>query len=1014
MPRQKHSRAEHCPPRLEVLEDRRLLSGGSLIPGVPFQVNSPVYGGVQDTTILPVNYNPRITVEAVANTATGSVVVWSGNGPGDPSGIFAQRYDANGTPDATGEFRVNMATTAGDQTNPVVAGAASADIYAVAWNSDRGVNGKLFKPGGSSVEFQVVAGDAKTANYVAAIAMDAAGDSVIMYHQVVQKGFSETHSWYAQRYSAAGQAQGKAIKVATPGLINGAAGVAMDAQANFVVAWDDGQIYAQRYSARGAAVGSRITVNTTPIPDAIVQWQSNVTMDAQGNFLVTWAVRHQAADGSMRSDRAGQLFDAGGARRGGQLSFSVPDEYSRAVTMQRTGQDAGAFTLTWSQAAADPGHGQDVWAQRFDRNGLANAPPFPVSADTTPPSGAIDQVLPSVAVDGSGNVLVVWNNAQFQSNGPGTPTLIDSDVFARRYVDPPAGALDTTLDTTFGPNADGKVTTAIGTRSEAIRSLAVQPDGKLLAAGYTWNGNNASYDFAVVRYNSNGSLDTSFANAGKAVTSMSNGDDIASGMLVQPDGKIVVVGSTFKAKGWNSDSAIAVVRYNPNGTLDTTFDRDGEVTTSFSSKSTANGYAVALQSDGKIIVAGSVKTGGGQGDVAVVRYNRNGSLDTTFGKGGLVSFDVASGSDDSAIGVAVQPDGKIVLTGTIYLPAPANSYAIYVARLNPNGTLDTTFDGDGKAVTTLGQELSAAFGLALQPDGKIVVVGHSFNGNDPTEGGTGYDVALARFNGNGTPDSTFGGDGLVTVDFDLTPTLGPNVGTALALQPDGKILVAGYTGGGPDPAPPSHFGLLRLNGDGSLDTGFGTNGAVVTAMSTPGGDAAYAVVVQADGKIVVGGAANGDFALARYLGDSAALAAGSTHTPSMPPSGLVKEAVPPLVPKAVQRGHAPGLTAAPLAALPGLSAPATDLGGAPVGLAPGSTIGRDDTAVGWLMGPTLPGDPVLGVDRETEDALAAALTTGTPRSPGEGLNEELGSDRDSLFALLAEQAFLGSRNRHSP
>jgi uncharacterized delta-60 repeat protein len=519
-----------------------------------------------------------------------------------------------------------------------------------------------------------------------------------------------------------------------------------------------------------------------------------------------------------------------------------------------------------------------------------------------------------------------------------------------------------------------------------------------------------------VRYNSNGSLDTSFANGGKAVTSMSNGDDIASGVVVQPDGKIVVVGSTYQAKGFNSATQIAVARYNANGTLDSTFDHDGRVTTTLSPKSSANGYAVALQPDGKIVVAGSAPGSNGQGDVAVVRYNRNGSLDTTFGKGGLVSFDVASGSGDSAIGVAIQPDdGKIVLTGTSFLPATSD-YVIYAARLTTSGALDGTFGTGGKAITPLGQSSSTSNGLALQPDGKIVVAGYSFNGNDPTQGGTGNDVALARFNSDGSLDNDFGGDGVVTVDFDLAPPPGPNVGRAVALQRDGKILVAGYSAGGPEPEPPSHFGLLRLNGDGSLDTGFGTNGATVTAMSTPGGDAAYAVVVQEDGKIVVGGAANGDFALARYLGDFAALAAGSPGTLSMPPSGLMKEAVTPLVPKAIQRGQAVGLTEVPLAALPGLSGPATDLGGAPVGPAPGGTIGRDNNAAcsRWFVVLTPADARVLGLNRATEDALTAALTAGTPRSPGEGLNEELGSVRDSLFALLGEQAFPGSRNRPSP
>jgi uncharacterized delta-60 repeat protein len=412
------------------------------------------------------------------------------------------------------------------------------------------------------------------------------------------------------------------------------------------------------------------------------------------------------------------------------------------------------------------------------------------------------------------------------------------------------------LDPTFGQN--GLVTTAIGTRDEEIHSLAVQPDGKILAAGATYSS-STSWDFALARYNANGGLDTSFGSGGKAVTVIGNGSDRGNGVALQPDGKIVVAGSTYvRTRGTVQDYDFAVVRYNADGTLDKTFDRDGKVTTSFTSSSTEIELAMALQPDGKILVGGWVKNA--TQDIAVVRYNTNGSLDTSFGSGGRLSIDIASGSE-AAYGLAVQSDGKIVIVGNTWSPA-TNSNAAFVLRLNSNGTLDSSFGSGGKTLTLLGRELTEADGLALQADGKVVIVGQSYN-----EGGTGWDIALARFNSDGTLDSTFDGDGLVTIDR-VNPNNISEEGKAVAIQADGKILAAGYTAGASSPTTGSDFALVRLNVDGSLDTSFDGDGKVVTPVGTDE-DAAFAMALQGDGKVVLGGRSLGgagyDFALARYL-----------------------------------------------------------------------------------------------------------------------------------------------------
>ena len=212
-----------------------------------------------------------------------------------------------------------------------------------------------------------------------------------------------------------------------------------------------------------------------------------------------------------------------------------------------------------------------------------------------------------------------------------------------------AGELDTTFDT------DGKVTTSIGSGDDYVNSVVLQSDGKIVAAGYSYNGSN--YDFAIVRYNTDGSLDTTFDTDGKVTTPIASGDDRAYSVVLQSDGKIVAAGYSYNG----SDNDFAIVRYNTDGSLDTTFDTDGKVTTPIGSRSDT-AYGVVLQSDGKIVAAG-YSFNGSDNDFAIVRYNTNGSLDTTFGTGGKVTTPIGSGNEE-ANSVVLQSDGKIVVAGS--------------------------------------------------------------------------------------------------------------------------------------------------------------------------------------------------------------------------------------------------------------------------------------------------------------------------------------------------------------
>ncbi|MHA3775569.1 DUF7453 family protein [Verrucomicrobiota bacterium sgz303538] len=396
------------------------------------------------------------------------------------------------------------------------------------------------------------------------------------------------------------------------------------------------------------------------------------------------------------------------------------------------------------------------------------------------------------------------------------------------------------LDTSF--NGTGKVTTSIRSSNDEGYSMAVQADGKIVVAGRSYNGSN--YDFAVVRYNANGTLDTTFNNTGKVITPIGSGNADGYCVVVQADGKIVVAGSAVN--GYNV--GFALVRYNANGTLDTTFNGTGTAITPISSYG-ANGYSMAVQAEGKIVVAGSA-INGSYSDFAVVRYNANGTLDTTFNGTGKAITSLSSFKDEGR-SVAVQADGKIVIAGFAVNGSNTDTDFALV-RYNVNGTLDTGFNGTGKVITPIGFGQDYGNSVAVQADGKIVVAGYSL-----TE--VNFDFALVRYNTDGSLDTTFNGTGKA-----ITP-MGANgdYGYSVAVQADGKIAVAGSANNGRD-----GFALVRYNANGTLDTSFNGTGKAITPIGS-GNVLCNSVAVQADGKIVVAGSAAGsgwDFAVARYNG----------------------------------------------------------------------------------------------------------------------------------------------------
>jgi uncharacterized delta-60 repeat protein len=390
-------------------------------------------------------------------------------------------------------------------------------------------------------------------------------------------------------------------------------------------------------------------------------------------------------------------------------------------------------------------------------------------------------------------------------------------------------------------SGDGKVITGFGADRHFARAIAIQNDGKIVVAGFSVVNASEAADLVMARYLSNGALDTSFSGDGK-VRNDFGGRVVDAYVALQPDGKIIVAGRFVDAAG---DSSLLVARYLVNGTLDNTFSGNGWVTTPIGSDTAV--ASVIVQPDGKIVAAGSTNF---DDDIFVARYRPNGNLDTNFNGVGWVITDFETA--ERAKAVALQPDGKIVVAGTL------NESAILVLRYRSNGSLDPTFNGTGWVSDNVAQ-VSAA--LAVQPDGKIVVA--SWSAIDSSEF---FASHIARFTSKGALDPEFGTGGKVRVDFG---TGFMHTATGLALQPDNKIVVGGFLLAFDEVDP---FALARYTPNGTLDTTFGSDGNVVTAFGSDRHAAAHALTIQPhDGRIVLAGTtglidstSRLDFAVARY------------------------------------------------------------------------------------------------------------------------------------------------------
>jgi uncharacterized delta-60 repeat protein len=397
------------------------------------------------------------------------------------------------------------------------------------------------------------------------------------------------------------------------------------------------------------------------------------------------------------------------------------------------------------------------------------------------------------------------------------------------------------LDDGFGPN--GKVVTSggSGTGQDTGNGVAVQPDGKVVVAGAVGISlpSDEMHDVAVIRYRADGTRDPGFAGDGLFTMDVNGGQDFAFGVAIDGDGRIVVVGTTYRG----GDADVLVIRLTAAGTPDPSFGGgDGVAITALSSLAD-RARAVVVQPDGRIVVAGETGSSGGGGDLFLARYTGTGALDPSFSVDGVATMDVlGTGGADSARDLTMQPNGAFVITGSAN---DGSRDLIVVARFTAAGIADATFSGDGRRTISLGPVANVGRGVALTPAGQIVVVGSRDTGSAVT-------MIVAELRRGGPLVDGFSGDGKTTVSF----SPGPEIGYGVVVQGDGAIVAGGSA---LSSAGTTDFALARLTVQGELDPGFGGgDGRVLTDFSGKN-DACYALALAPDGSILgTGGTRWGD------------------------------------------------------------------------------------------------------------------------------------------------------------
>jgi uncharacterized delta-60 repeat protein len=390
-----------------------------------------------------------------------------------------------------------------------------------------------------------------------------------------------------------------------------------------------------------------------------------------------------------------------------------------------------------------------------------------------------------------------------------------------------------TLDNTFGQS--GLLTYDLDSATETIYSVLVQPDGKIIASGVVDYSSFDPNDFASARFKTDGSLDITYGDNGKVILDIGGTDNCYASVL-QSDGKIIMAG--------NSEDGgvryVVLVRLNTDGSLDSSFGGSGIVKIGDDFEYAHGGTSVVIQADGKIVITAIHFDSPSDWDFCLIRVTTTGVLDGSFGNGGIVITEISNDSDYLEE-IAIQPDGKIVAIGYSY-----DGYGVVVARYDNDGTLDNTF-GSGGVITANFENFTfcEATDVAIQPDDKILVAGRV--------GISEYQFAVARLTADGNLDNSFSSNGILIPEIMLDNTINVSV----AVEANGKILLGSTAFDG--------YIVVRLNLNGTIDSTFGQDGMALTGTFGILRD----LKVQPDGKILAAGSSSGDFAMARFISDVA-------------------------------------------------------------------------------------------------------------------------------------------------
>lgn len=420
-----------------------------------------------------------------------------------------------------------------------------------------------------------------------------------------------------------------------------------------------------------------------------------------------------------------------------------------------------------------------------------------------------------------------------------------------------AGYANYALDTGFGNNGTTR-TDFITSGDDCGYSLAIDSDGRYVVAG------TSGSSFALARYTKDGTLDTSFGNDGKTTTVFKSGStDYGYSLAIDSDERNVVAGCSKNG----SDFDFALARYTKDGILDTSFGTNGTMTTGFGLGTDDRVYSLAIDSDGRYVVAGYSKNGSNS-DFALARYTKDGALDTSFGTNGTITTSFGSDSENCVYSLTIDSEGRHVVAGYSF---NNHDFAFALARYTKDGILDTSFGKDGKTTTVFGPSTTYGLSLAIDSQERLVLAGFS-----------GSAFALARYTKDGILDTSFGENGKTTTGFGSST----NYGHSLAIDSRGRLVVAGESKNGSVNA----IAIVRYKTDGKLDVSFGKNGIITTSFGLGNDDCGRSLVIDGDDRLILAGEShnntNYSFALARYKEEDGE-SSGGCNIPSIPALGFL-------------------------------------------------------------------------------------------------------------------------------